>query len=72
MPGTDLLSLGRRCLLVSTPDVPGLVDVLVDAPDLGIPRVVALRTLLGVDFPPVLARCGGEGSTAALSALQVR
>ena len=72
MHETDLLSLGRRCLLCYTPDVLGLVDVLVDAPDLGVSRVVALRTFLGVDFAPVLARCGGEGSTAALSALQVR
>ena len=72
MPETDLLSLGRRCLLVSTPDVLGLVDGLVDAPDLGVSRVVALRTFLGVVFAPVLAGCCGEGSPVALSALQVR
>ena len=72
MPETDLLSLGRRCLLCYTPDVLGLVDVLVDAPDLGVSRVIALRTFLCVDFSPVLAGCGSEVSPVALSALQVR
>ena len=50
----------------------GLVDVLVGAPSPEVPRVVALPSLLGVDRSPVFASRGGGGSSATLSALQVR
>ena len=50
----------------------GLVDVLVGAPTLEVSRAVALSSLLGVDRSPVFASRGGGGSSAALSALQVR